>query len=201
MSVKPEKFDSDEEMYMWAWLEEAKALGLVIRFKWHPKPFLLASKAMAKQRTVKRKIVQVSSVFLLHDHVYEYDFKVELNPKYEGKLFTTIADYHKMPIVANRRPDGTVYWLVDVKPSYMKDQGSNTRFPLNQKWVYAKFNLYVQKIVPEDSLSPKKEGFFSNTFVPKAYRYRPMKKRPNEFLKVKCKNIRTADEYFSNAIQ
>lgn len=190
-------YDSDEERYFDAWLDEAMKAGLVLKSLYHPEPFILSSKVNASRAKVNRNgAASKATIFVMHPHSYEYDFKVLLNPAYRGILFCDFDCYDsKIPIVANRRPDGSYIWCVDVKPSFMKDQGSNTRFPINQKWVYSKYKVYVQKIIVEDVRTKSKvsDGFFSMTFTPNAYRFRPMK-RQDGFLKCKCK-VKSINEY------
>lgn len=191
---KAMEFDSDEEMYFSAYLEELKELGVALFVKHHPKPLVLSNRVTAVKKSVnRRKELYEKEVFLMHPHSYEYDFLVELNPKYEGRYFCTLDSYDKnIPVVANLRNNGKIYWLVEVKPSFEADRGSNTRFPLNQKWVYSRYNLYVQKVIPEEG---KAEGFFSKTFFPKAYLFRPLKNGKG-FKKVRAKNkITTSNEY------
>lgn len=199
--IEEDNFDSDEERYMYAWLLKMKELGLVLKIKHHPMPFVLSSKQYGKHITTNKKgEVKEKPVFLLHDHSYEYDFKMLLNPIFEGIAFCTIDNYSsKLPIVANRRPNGSIVWTIDVKPDFERDHGSNTRFPLNQKWVMERWGVYVQKIIPLDSiLNGKlvKAGFFHKTFTPDNYRFRPLK-NGNGFLKVKCLNVKDAEYYYS----
>lgn len=204
MEIVRENFDSDEEYYFCHWLEEMKAIGVVISYQHHPKPLPLSGKVIVPHLDKDRKgNPKRKDVFIMHDHIYEYDYLVLLNPDYEKRLFSTTDNYWKeLPVVANRRKDGRLLWLVEVKPSYMKDQGSNTRFPLNQKWVWEKYGLYVQKVIPEDMKTEKTLtlGFFSKTFVPNAYRYRPLKKGVG-YLKVKCKTVKSCDEYHRGTLQ
>lgn len=194
-------FDSDEEEYFYHYLNELQQVGVVLRIQYHPKPFLLSDKVVVPKVTVdKKQQEKLNHVFLMHDHEYEYDYKVLLNPAYEGVFFSTTDNYHAaFPALANRRLDGSLLWCVDVKPTFMKDQGANTRFPLNQKWVWQRYGVYVQKIICEDNISKDKlvkAGLFNKTFCPKRYLCRPLKNGKG-YLKVKVKTVRTINDYYS----
>lgn len=52
--------------------------------------------------------------------------------------------------------------IIEVKPSF--DAHNMTRlFKLNQKWVYQKYGIYVELVIPEK--------LFKSTFAPKRFRY------------------------------
>lgn len=71
----------------------------------------------------------------IRKHIYTPDFKIE----WKSCLECVSSDY------------------IEIKPSF--DSHNMTRlFTVNQKWVYAKYGIYVQKIVPEK--------LFKQTFIP-----------------------------------
>jgi hypothetical protein len=59
--------------------------------------------------------------------------------------------------------------VVDIKGTFNK-YGDPKQFSLNQKWVYDKFDIYIEKIVPEK--------FFKKTWVPEEARLSPIARTP-----------------------
>ena len=115
---------------------------------YHPSSFLLSDRQttkVTKQLKTKTKIIDK---FLLHPHTYTPDFAfyiTNLIDRFEHDLITC-----KNNIV-----------FVDVKGVYAggRHNNSSITFPISQKWVYAKFGIYINKVVPEK--------FFRRTFVPR----------------------------------
>lgn len=74
---------------------------------------------------------------LLAGHVYQPDFRLILSP-----FFNMIE--HKLFI----KDRNAVY--VDVKGGYANPKyHSNRGFPINQKWVYQKYGIFVNKVICE----------------------------------------------------
>jgi len=136
LKIKEIKFDSDEERQVACWLNECEKAGFVDRVLYHAVEYQLSD-----------RIADEKGRFLLHGHKYSPDFVFCL--KTPLKPFQKFFKYRKNIVI-------------DVKGSFSKyhDQKS---FSLNQKWTYARYGVYVQKVIPEK--------LFKATFVPEACRY------------------------------
>jgi len=130
------EFDSREEIEFYMWLDEAANHGLIFDgFTYQPMPYELSSKRTrleVKQLKTKTKKVEKH---LLHPHKYTADFQFRLTMKGE-RLNIFIAD----------RSTGLV--VVDVKGGF-NQHGGDREFSINQKWVFDKYGVYVNKVVPE----------------------------------------------------
>jgi len=161
-----EKMDSQEEMDFHEWLLDAERAGLVRYIKYHPWPFGLSEKVSTMvEKKLKTKTSLVEK-FLLHPHEYTPDFSFEWDPVV--KLFFT-----------NR-----ILTWVDVKGGFGR-HGDAKQFSINQKWVYQKHGIYINKVVPEK--------LFLKTWVPEACRYTPKKR---DLIK-KYANALTLNEYLN----
>lgn len=170
-------YDSKEEVYFLWYLKELINKGLVKDYIYQPKTFPLSEKAVsARAVQLKTKIKKTESA-LLPAHGYSADFFINWNISARYKLFAChseensrlIGDY---PFIANKRGESSYYSVIEVKPSF--DQNNMTRlFAINQKWVYSKYGIYVQKIIPhprkvEKSFLPA-SSLFLRSFVPKRF--------------------------------
>ena len=119
---------------------------------YHPSSFLLSDRQtvkVTKQLKTKTKIIDK---FLLHPHRYTPDFVFyKLDPL--DQFDHGLTDCKK----------GIIF--VDVKGVFSggRNNNSSITFPISQKWVYDKYGVYVNKVVPEK--------FFKKTFVPKSVAY------------------------------
>ena len=143
-------FDSQEEVWFSAWLHEAQEKGYVIYHKYHPSSFLLSVNQTYKVEKQLKTKVKVIHKHLLRPHWYQTDFKVAFSKSFlesfKTKLYST----------------GEYYWI-DIKGVFAgRNNTSAVTFPLNQKWVYEKYNVFVNKVVPE--------RFFKHTWVPQSVR-------------------------------
>ena len=105
----------------------------------------------ATEYKLSLRITDEQGRFLLQSHKYTPDFKSTL--KTPLKPFQQYFKYREKTII-------------DVKGAFSRfhDQKS---FNINQKWVYSRYGMYVQKVVPEK--------LFKKTFVPELCRYTPIK--------------------------
>lgn len=161
---KPEGFDSYEELYFSWYLDELKANGFVSDSVYQPKTFLLSEKvSYGTIKPLKTKLKEEQHT-ILPPHAYTPDFQFYWNPKAVGvfcKAFGDVVEYaHKDCFFwANELPIDC-YSMIDVKPMF--DMQNMTRqFIINQKWLYAKYGIYCQKVVPEH--------LFERTFTPERY--------------------------------
>lgn len=157
------EFDSNEERYFSWYLKELLSAGIVIQWSYHPKPFILSERTVrVYNKILKTKITSKDSV-ILNDHQYQADFLIHWNPEWKCKIFMNIHEldgYHKdFAFIANKSSNFSV---IDVKGSFAGlHNNSAVTFPLDQKWVWQKYGIYVQKIVPD--------ALFKETFTPARY--------------------------------
>ena len=162
------KFDSKEELEFYWWCEEAKEHGIIKDFIYHDfNPIVLSEKTtyyVEKKLKTKTKVIE-KTVF--REHSYKHDFEIEL---FEGvnNIFKTIH---------NKR-----YAFIDVKGTFQQNDGQRS-FSINQKWVYAKLGIYIEKIIPKE--------FFKKTWVPEKARYTPKTKK----LRTTYAGYKTIDDY------
>ena len=172
-------FASKEEKYFYWYLDELIKRNIVVAFKYQPKLFILADPvSVSYQKQLKTKAKTVNTGFL-QDHTYQADFLLYWNPEYHGKIFVGHEDsldcsIKKYPFIANFSNQKKCYYsVVDVKGTYNQNDAWR-RFSIEQKWVFQKYGIYVQKIITHPQVT--KEGkmipataLFPNTFVPKRF--------------------------------
>lgn len=149
--IKPEGMDSDEERHFYSWLLEAEETGIVSDIEYQPRSFELSPRASMKiEKQLKTKTKMVDK-FLLHPHKYTTDFSFEWHGM--GSPFVMIKG---------------MCW-VDVKGTFNK-YGDPKQFSINQKWIYQKYGIFINKVVPQK--------LFLKTFCPEACRYTPKRRDP-----------------------
>ena len=153
--------DSSEEWYVYAWIIEAKKLGIVIEYEYQPKEFLLTDKInyIPAFGNPKQK-----EKHLMADHVYTADFKILFNKVYGEK----ISEYFKIPLNA-LDANGNAFVFIDVKGGFNRFGGDRT-FSINQKLLWDKHKIFVQKVVPFD--------MFKKLGMPDAAKYTIKTKKP-----------------------
>ena len=144
------EFKSEEELEFYHWLVEAKEYGFIKSFAYEPKSYDLSSKEcilVQKKLKTKTKLVEKH---LFHPHEYTPDFIFEI-----GDRWKLLEGKDKLI----NSPDGMV---IDVKGTFQKHDGSRS-FSINQKWVYSRHRVYVNKLIPKK--------FFGLTWVPETCRF------------------------------
>lgn len=188
------EYPSDEEKYFAAWVEDAKKFGLIQYDKYQPKPFPLSPKIEYISRYKKNG--EPVMKHLMFGHEYQADWMIVWTDK--ATEIGLVTDMMRSPmspgLLLGYEYKGLIRSVIDVKGGFQQ----NDRFPLNQKWVYDKHNIYVNKVIP---FSARKINscLFSMTWTPQSYWYRPMKKQQGKFLKVNC--IPRTYEQFLNSKQ
>jgi len=172
-------YASKEEKYFSWWLNELIEHNIVVAFKYQPKLFALSDPVgVSYQKQLKTKVKTVHVGFL-QDHTYQADFLFYWNPEYHSKIFVGHEDslncsIKKYPLIANFSNQKNHYYsVVDVKGTYNQNDAWR-RFSIEQKWVFQKYGIYVQKIITHPQIT--KEGkmipataLFPNTFVPERF--------------------------------
>jgi hypothetical protein len=188
--VKSQGFDSIEEWEFGQWCEEAKWLGILTGYKHHPDPFKLSERVSIQVEKQLKTKTKMEEVFLLHPHEYTCDYKIIVDPEKWNK-----ANLPKDPkLVVTTETLAPPFGLgvgsglyVDVKGSFSPYHDAK-QFSINRKWVWEKYQVLIQEIVPEE--------WFKKTWVPAValvtwktgkprdkYRGRPTKETVLELLK------------------
>ena len=164
-------YDSKEEIWFSWYLDELNAAGYIDFYVYQPEPFSLFPPVKynwIKPLKTKKKTMTTS---LLRAHSYQADFKVNWNvPPSRGVFFIDNGIKGNYPFISqycNCRPIS----YIDVKPAH--DFQNMTRlFQINQKWVYQRFGVYVQKVVPQE--------LFKMTFTPERYLFTDKNLKPRK---------------------
>ncbi len=164
-----DEFDSDEELEFYCWLKEAELNGLISGILFHPHTFDLSSKATIKLDKIMKTKIKTVDKFILRPHVYTPDFEFCI----ESSLI------YKLNILVENKTINRKFMLVDVKGTYSR-YGDAKQFSINQKWVWDKYGIYVQKIVPEK--------LFLKSWVPEVCRLSPVQRKPVKKY-IDCKTI------------
>jgi hypothetical protein len=159
-------FDSQEEVEFYHWCKEAQEHGYITDFVYHPEPFVLAKRASYKREEKLIRKTKIVDVFLLNPHEYTPDFIIVPTAKF-SELEHGLRESEDQTNYLFRRPQKAPKIFIDVKGDY-DIHHSNREFSINQKWMYEKYKIFVNKVVPEK--------FFARTWVPAAATVSPKKK-------------------------
>ncbi len=170
-------YDSKEEIYFLWYLDELKAAGFIDSFRYHPPSFLLSEPVKySYSKQLKTKIKHIEKA-LLQPHSYRADFYIWWHPKANGFLFSNKGNKKIFPFIAHKTVNIENATVIDVKPIH--DMHNMTRqFHINQKWVYQKLGIYVQKIVPtklfESTFTPERYLFTDKSLKPRKLAFQPV---------------------------
>ena len=175
-------YASKEEEYFHWYLQELIDAGYVDRIKYQPKPFPLSEKVQfIYQKQLKTKIKSIPKT-LFREHSYQADFLIGWNQKAEQIFFFDIEggnplkciflDPYNYPFMSYYREYNTEHRsIVDVKGTFNQNDAWR-RFSIEQKWVWQKFEMYVQKIIPIK--------LFKSTFTPQRYLLTDISNKPRK---------------------
>jgi hypothetical protein len=142
------EFDSREEVEFYAWCKEAQANGFIRSTLYHPAPIELSPAAYVKEpRQLKTKVKMVERC-LFRAHGYQPDFSFMSLPR-----FLNLA--HGLRAARESEP---MLFIVDIKGGFEPTRSKAQVFSINQKWAYAKYGIYINKVVPKE--------FFAKTWAP-----------------------------------
>lgn len=173
------KFDSKEEEYFHWWLVELMQAGIIAQVKYQPKPFILSvNEDVQFAEQLKRK-VKKRSVSLLKGHEYQADFLIYWTAQVKNLMFADYKDtldksIKKFPFIANYSEDKDCYFsVVDVKGTFNQNDAWR-RFSIDQKWVFQRFGIYVQKVITHPNIDKKgvmhpANALFPHTFIPRRF--------------------------------
>lgn len=170
---------NDEEKYFSDYLFELQEAGFIYDIVYQPKAKILFEGLTVnrnKEKVLKKGTIIVQEDFiLLQPHKYTPDFLFKWTPK-GIPLVNTIGNFVKgKPFIANTGITGVnsdmLLSVIDTKGTFANSKNSSAlTFPLNQKWIFQQYGIYVQKIVVGNS-----KGIFKDTFCPKTYITTPKK--------------------------
>ena len=161
------KQESKLEDYFTWYLEELEAAGYVTEWTPQPRSYLLADKATyVWEKQLKTKIKDVEAMIPeLSEHIYTPDFEIVWAKKARDVFHTNLYSGKKAlvdcPFISDFeiKPLEDVS-LIEIKPP--KDRYNMIRvFGLNQRWMWQRHGIYVQKVVPD--------WLFKDSFVPERY--------------------------------
>lgn len=159
--------DSNEEVAFIHWCEELYKLKLIdIDFNifYQPDSYELIPKVKYFEGKKERT--------LLREHNYTLDFIIIMTEELYS-LFPALQKY----LISSQ--DKKCY--IDIKGTFNKNGGDRT-FSINQKLMYNRYELYVNKIIPDK--------LFQLSFLPEKERYSPKKHQ----LREKYKDLKTLKE-------
>ena len=128
--------DSYEECDFLNWCSEAAELGIIIDFEYQPESFVLFEPVFYINPQKKKK-----SLFRIH--AYSADFRIRLNPN----TLPVLQDEFK--ITYDQLQKECIDVFLDVKGTFQRN-GMGRSFSINQKWMYEKYGIYIQKLVPQN---------------------------------------------------
>lgn len=172
-------YQSQEEVNFQMWVEIAEEHDFITYAIYQPETFMLQESITApvlKQLKTKQKIVQKS---LLQQVTYTPDWKIAFTEKFK---ITFPANQIYFPVTKM----GDKYLQIntvrfDIKAGSKSGNNANNSsfytFPIKQKFLYFKYQIYVQKII----LS----SFFKSTFVPEQLAWWKRSKSPRRIDKFK----------------
>ena len=170
------EFDSDEEVEFYHWVKEALKYDIISDFKYNCESYPLSPKQTTLEiKQLKTKSKEVVK-HLFHEHIYTPDFHL-----FKGSRWNVLKDSHKLISMH----DDCNEFVIDIKGTFQRNGGARS-FSINQKWMFDKYHVYVNKLIPEK--------FFALTWVPEACRFSPKQKK----LRAKYKNIPTLLEKYGN---
>jgi len=175
------EYESKEEEWLTYYLEELQEAGFISTWQYQPKTYLLSEPlTYVWEKKLATKNKNTTST-LLQPHEYTPDFVIKWQPCARTLFFNTIEDRVNLKNAPFFAHGGGNISIIDAKPSF--DMQNMTRlFVINQKWMMAKYGLYVQKIMIVKETKKYNgtgknrvyshstwSGVFPKTFTPKRY--------------------------------
>lgn len=204
-----ENFDSNEEMYFKWFLDELLTYECIRGYKYHPKPFILSQSLYFDVQNQKRPESKPRQISIMQGHQYQADFVIYWTNKLKNIIWAPLAgsfyeNPKSFPFLANFNKENSVYYtVVDVKGSFSGPHNNSAiSFPLNQKWVWSKYSILVQKVVTHPRVTKKGDivpsnALFSKFFVPEKFIYT---NKSGEKRKI-VYPIRKIDQYLVNTLK
>lgn len=156
--MKSSDFRSNEELWFYYWLLEAQEVGLVLSWAYESTDFMITPKQTRPHYEKLKTKIRQTEKHLLHKHSYKPDFDFIIDR--DHPLAKRVADAILISY------DG-MFWT-DIKGEY-NPHGGDRVFSINQKLVYSKYHIYINKVVPRN--------FFMETWAPESIVYGKGKKK------------------------
>lgn len=178
-------FDSKEELYFSWYLDELYEAHYILSYESQPRNLILSMPVFHNRtKQLKTKTKKITKT-LLREHGYIADFKIEWIRDKSHCLFyhniTCNADLNKIPFIANNHDS-----IIEIKPAFSRFNMDRV-FSLNQRWLYQRHGIYVQKIIPvklfEATFTPRKYRLTDKTNKQRKLKYQP--KSFNDFISQK----------------
>jgi len=151
-------FDSNEEVDFYHWCLEAKKYKIISEFSYNTTEYNLSPKqTLTVTKQLKTKIKEIEKS-LLNPHSYTPDFNIIAGERWELMKNSKLISTH----------DNNTEYVIDVKGSFQLHDGSRS-FSINCKWMYDKYGIYINKVVPEK--------FFKLTWLPEKCKLSPKKRQ------------------------
>lgn len=153
------KYKNKEELYFSYYLDELINVGIISGYAYEEEKFDLFegctfSYTKVTELKTKTKYEDLTKT-LLQPCTYTPDFII-IAPKAIKGLCGVLDTLGKQPLVASGK-DAKIY--VDVKGVFAgRTNSTQYTFPLKQKWMYQRYNIYTNKVVPYK--------IFKDTFTP-----------------------------------
>ena len=167
------EFDSNEEKYFSWYLDELTKRGILLKWGYHPKPFSLSDRTVRVYNKILKTKTIIKDSVILNKHEYQADFLLYWNPEWIDKFFMNLdepVNHKDSPFIAQ---GGLNFSVIDVKGTFAGPRNNSAiTFPLNMKWVYQKYSIYVQKIIPDK--------LFAETFTPARYLFTDVSGKPRK---------------------
>ncbi len=162
LTDEKESYDSHEELTFKWWLDELKENNYIKDAIYQPESFELFDPVSIDWMEQLKTKIRKRTFSLLKAKIYTGDFKILWNNAAKDLFFKNLETCTKIPkkeIIAQ----DDISW-VDVKGGFGR-HASHGIFSINQKWVWQKEGIYVQKIVPFAG----KTSIFARTFCPQKF--------------------------------
>lgn len=134
------QLDSLEEWQVYNWVLELYNLGVILEYEYQPEEFQLSPKYQFVPAFNNPKNKEKS---LLQSHEYTADFKLVFDVKF-GEVLSAYFKISKNMVSGKK-----IIIYIDIKGTFQPNGGART-FSINQKLVFEKYGIYVQKVVPKD---------------------------------------------------
>lgn len=182
---------TQEELFQ-LWCDDLIAAGYIQSVIEHKdiKPFVLYPGLVksrevtvySPKKNIPKKIVEKKT--LLEPIQYTPDRVIIWDIKARGVFFNTKEEFPETYFVGHEYVTGSgkFFSLVEVKapPGYGNKHGSDQSFRVKQKWVWEKYNLYVNKVYnyPNKRVKVTTPYLWLSTFTPDRYFYTDKKMEP-----------------------
>lgn len=127
--------DSKEECDFICWCSEAAQFKIIQDYEYQPQSIMLSEQVSYQDFKNRTRM-------LFREHIYSPDFIIRMAPGH----FEALDKQFKIPYDKMNLESFQIY--LDIKGTFQRNDGGRA-FSINQKWVFQKTGIYVQKLVPK----------------------------------------------------